>query len=343
MGLDTLPDYEQAGHQAWVRECVALAQSLNAPAGQTGALGFLLPDQEFAKLTGGASFTPLGRPLPDEEHYGTLKKAFDHEQQAHAALRKAIFASVPPRILEHAPGYDPEYGVLRLDLRVLWDTLRARAAFASHTVYEKALAALAVPYVMGASVEDFLHTHAALHRECTRIGYSLNQGDKLRFLIGGLGGYQGPFATTLAIWESKTGRHPKRRTFEDGGKQEPLPPLTPPPDPKQTKAKAKAVAAAPPSEAPEYEGLATIVRRAALQFPPAAMATAASYGAHVPEPQQLTMAATVAHVVKKTDQWCWTHGKGTHSGEECRKRAKGHRPDATAARPMGGPAPRASR
>ena len=342
MGSRTLPDLDQVGHRGWKKACVTLAQSLNATAGPAGALGFLLPDEEYTALTGTSSFVPLERPDPtDEGKYKLLKREFDREQEANATLRKEVFASVPTPVLERTPGYDPEYGILRVDLRTLWVTLRKRAAFASQAVYEKALAALAIPYAMGTSMEAYISSHTALHRECNSIGYALNQGDKLRAFIGGIGGLEGHFATTLAVWEERMGQTPDQRTFEDGGAQSPLPSLIP--EEKAPKEKRRQTATSAPQPVSEYEGLATIVRRAAMRLPATALATAATFGTRIPDPQPPLVAAAAAHLAKKLDQWCWTHGKGAHSSEECRKRAKGHRPEATAARPMGGPAPRASR
>ena len=342
MGLEAVPDLEQVGYRVWKKECVGLAQSLNTAASSAGALGFLLPEAEYSTLTGTSAFVPLTRPDPEDGSYKTKKREFDREQEAKATLRRQIFASVPAPVLERIPGYDPEYGILRLDLRVLWEALRERAVFASPTLYEKALAALAVPYVLGTSMEGYISSHTALHRECKSIGFALNQGDKLRFFIGGIGGYEGPFSTTLAVWEERLGRKPHQRTFEDGGAEAALPPLIPD-EGKGPKGKNKASAA--PLEHPvvEYEGLATIVRRAAMRFPPTAVATAATFGTRVQEPQQPPLMAAATHVPKKPDQWCWSHGKGSHAGSECRNRAKGHRPEATATHPMGGPAPRASR
>ena len=321
---------------------MALAQSLNATAGPAGALGFLLPDEEYTTLTGASPFTPIEKPeLEDTSAYKLRKREYDREQEARAHLRREIFASVPAAVLERTPGYDEEYGIVRLDLRVLWETVRKRAAFSSHTLYEKALATLSLPDALGASMEVHISNHTALHRECATIGYALNQGDKLRLFIGGIGGYEGPFATTLAVWEEQMGRCPEQRTFEDGGTQIPLPPLLQAEG--RGRAKRRDGASAPSATAPEHEGLATIVRRAAMRFPPTAAATAATFGTRVQDPQQPLVAAATAGTDKRPVQWCWTHGKGAHSGAECKRRAKGHRPEATAARPMGGPAPRASR
>jgi len=342
MGSGSVPDLEQVGYRVWKKACVGLAQSLNTAACSAGALGFLLPETEYCALTGVSAFVPLTRPDPEDGTYKTKKREFDREQEAKATLRQGIFASVPAPVLERIPGYDPEYGILRLDLRVLWEALRERAAFASHTLYEKALAALAVPYMLGTSMEGYISSHTALHRECTSIGFALNQGDKLRFFIGGIGGYEGPFSTTLAVWEERLGQEPQRRTFEDGGAQIPLPPLLQD-EGKPRQGRSRASASVPDPHVAEYEGLATIVRRAAMRFPPTAVATAATFGTRVQEPQQPPLMAAVTHVAKKPDQWCWSHGKGSHAGSECRNRAKGHRPEATATHPMGGPAPRTSR
>ena len=150
MALRTVPNLDQVGHREWKKASVTLAQSLNATAGPAGALGFLLPDEEYMALSGGSSFVPLEKPDPtDEAKYKILKREYDREQEANATLRREVFASVPTPVLEHTPGYDPEYGVLRIDLRVLWVALRKRAHFATQAIYEKALAALAVPYAMG--------------------------------------------------------------------------------------------------------------------------------------------------------------------------------------------------
>jgi len=341
MGSGTLPDLDQVGHRVWKQACVSLAQSLNPTAGPAGALGFLLPE-EYAALTGASSFVPLEKPKPeDTAAYKAKKRDYDREQEAKATLRREVFASVPAPVLERTLGYDADYGVLRLDLRVLWETLRKRAVFASHAIYEKALAALAAPYAMGTSMEGYISGHAALHRECATLGYTLNQGDKLRFFLGGLGGYEGPFATTLAVWEERVGQNPEQRTFEDGGSQAPLPPLLHAED--KPKTRQKEASCASTSTAPEYEGLATVIRRAAMRFPPAALATAATFGTRIQDPPQPPVAAATASNARKPVLWCWTHGKGAHSSAECRKRAKGHRPEATATHPMGGPAPRASR
>ena len=339
MGYDVLPDLDKVGHQAWAVACVEYAQSLNAPSGPAGALGFLLSDEDYAGLMAGAVFAPLEKPEDiDAPGYKQRKRDYDQEQQAKAALRRELFASIPTPVLELTPGYDSTFGTVRLDLRVVWEAVRRRAIFSSHTLYEGALAKLAVPYEMGTSMETHISRQAALHRECKAMGFPLNQGDKLRFFIRGLGGYGGPFATTLTVWEEEVGRIPEQRTFEDGDGAP-----TPPPQPAVDSKGRKKGGAAPAQAGPSYEGLATVVRRAAMRFPPSATATAATFGSHVQgraPPQAMTAAAPMQ---KRNADWCWTHGRCHHSGKDCKRPAPGHRPEATATRPLGGPAPQRSR
>lgn len=339
MGLHDLPDLDKVGYQAWAVACVEYAQSLNAPSGPAGALGFLLSDEDYGGLMAGAVFAPLEKPGDtDVSGYKQRKREYDQEQEAKATLRRGLFASIPISVLERMPGYDSAFGTVRLDLRVVWDGVRRRAIFSSHTLYEGALTKLAIPYEMGTSMETHISRHAALHRECKAMGFPLNHGDKLRFFIGGVGGYGGPFATTLAVWEEEVGRVPEQRTFEDGDSaSQPLSQLV-----SDAKAKKKA-SAATAAAGPPYEGLATVVRRAALRFPPSAMATAATFGSLVQPmaPAQALLAA--APTQKKAADWCWTHGRCHHSGKDCKRPAPGHRPEATATRPLGGPAPQRPR
>ena len=335
-----LPTLEAVGFRPWKAAAVELARSLCPAAGDFGLVGYLFADEEFAAYSGSSEgFHPTARPpSPGDKGAKEHLKLFVQEQEGLTLLRRAVLASLTPAVLQASPGFDPDYGATKVTLRDLLSFLQKRSTFSSPTLYENALENLARPLPPGSSVEEYLAAHRALHLECDRVGYPLNQGDKLRFLVRGVGGYEGPFATTLAVWEERVGQVPEQRTFEDG-------PLADPPSAthrgtlKKKAPQCEASSSTLVAPLVAYEGLASVLRRAALRVPRLASATAATFGTHALPTAQGETEVALATVAPAKQGWCWSHGACAHQGKDCKNPAKGHRPEATKQHPLGGPAP----
>ena len=347
----SLPGLDTVGFRRWKAAAVELALTLD-PAAPHGALGFLLDEEEFSVFTGETSFAPLElQTLQDDPSVRAAQKAFERQQVAKAQLRRAVFASVPEAVLVAVPGSHPDYGTAAVDLRVLLAFLRRRSTVSSHVLYEQVLLSLGEPFVFGTSFEDFLARHSSLHLECERVGFPLNQGDKLRFLVNGVGGHDGLFATSLAVWEENVAATPERRTFEDAGVLRERVPQAPPPrekgatkkSGKQELPRTATEVVAEACAAPAFEGLGTVLKRAALKLAHTAPATAATFGVHARKAEPPVAAAVTHRLGKQQDKWCWTHGPGAHASKDCRSPAPGHRNDASATNRLGGPAPRRGR
>ena len=153
--LDFLPALDKVGYRAWRTACVELAQTLDPASGDFGLLGFLLEDEEYTTCTGGTSFEPFVEPANDARDVKLARRLFERQRESLARFRRAVLASVPGAVLAAAPGYHPDFGTTRVDLRGLVTFLQKRSTFSSPTLYEGVLEQLATPFVDGSSMEEY--------------------------------------------------------------------------------------------------------------------------------------------------------------------------------------------
>ena len=331
-----LPSLEEVGAAEWSRAAVCLARSLFSSR-PDGLVGYLVSDEEYVTLTGGTSFQPASPSQPGTETYDKATDLrWQKEQEALSVLRRCVCASVPSEVLEGCPGYSATYGPLFLDLRTLFAFVLKREKLVSSQRYTDALKVLERAWLPGASFEKYVSAQAAAHRECERMGFSLNQEDKLRRLSEGVGGATGPFALVLELWEEQVAHVPEQRTFEDGVVVEDQPLLPTPPtsqaDVKVKKAKVRDPAPLASSTVPAYEGLATRLKRAALRLAgprlgtpsqahpsnPFSPPSAAAVQGHGSAPLGGTPRAKGSATRGKGKQWCDNHGWVAHTTHECR-------------------------
>lgn len=338
----SLPHLNEVGATAWAQGCLALARLL-CPARPDGLVGYLLQADEFAELTGGTAFQPTPPSPPGSENFSSAAdKRWLREQEGLATLKRLLVGSVPTEVTESCPGYHVEHGSLFLEPRALFGHVKNRERLATSKRYTEALQALDEPLQQGASVERYVAVHSAAHRTCELMGNPLNQEEKLRRFVRGVGGAGGPFALTLGLWEEQVAATPDQRTFEDGATVQPqvLLPTAETDLGRGKKSKGGATVAGGVG-VPAYEGLATRVKRAAWRtdalgpepgrgattFSSLSPSTAQAPSGRLSVPLPSANLPSAAAVLNKRTnnsakhkgvEWCDTHGHCSHATRDCR-------------------------
>lgn len=341
------------GHHAaeWPSRLAFLCSSAsNIPTGQDGGLlGFILAPAVYQQRFHHA-FQPFQRPddpgvngtTGQWRHHDYLKSSFDCESQAISKFMEAIFASLDSFILSLF--YDPLTRQANMDAMNFFTVMRNRFAIPDPETITQWTRALQIPMSPTESVRDVISAHRELHSQLDLArGYATPEDVKFRSLLAATQG--SIHRQAIITWLTN---HPAagQQLFNDLADY--LITLDRVLD---------SLSSAPVGSM--YSGLqvnnasmtstALVLEANAVALSSKGGSTSRTLQPDIIQAIEVAVGAAMRAQFSKPNRlpadfnrtsrakhYCWTHGSGTHSGNDCRNPAVGHVTNASASNPQGG-------
>jgi len=320
--LMTFPSEGSTLRASWAGWELAVYDMLEAAApGANGLLSFGMAAGAFTALTGDAPLAPQVDPGPPAEGLNVgqtaahkyLTELFDKEQSGIKSAKTMILASLNAEALGLVT--EPIHGTRRRTIVAIMDILRTTygTLTAADLTHQKTL--LLAPFQPATPVRDYIRRHREVHSMCIAAGQPMTEADAVAALrlgvkhVPSLANAVQHFVTTVPTVAMQT-----------------------------------------------FEALATLLGEAEDNGEAQATTGSAGYSAASTGPPEAfslaTMSQMIAEAVSKAmnnadskkppvtgkKHYCWTHGPGGHSSQDCRQPTDGHVRTASNANRQGGAA-----